>query len=301
MISSMLILDEEQVRDLLTLEELIPAVEQALIDFSTGNIQQPVRCVLPVAQHNGLWALMPAVFDDFMGAKLVTLYTENAGRGIPTHQASIVLFSAKTGEPLAFMDGRLITELRTAAVSAVATRLLAKPDARVLAILGSGVQASSHVQALRLVRKFDEIRVWSRTPEHAQKFAQSIGARVSGREEAVRGADVVVTVATTREPLVEGEWLNPDTYVNAVATVGLNQRELDDATMSAAVVVESRESAPKESGDIVHSGAPIYAELGELLAKKKALPSRRVVFKSLGIAATDIAAARLVYLRAMRR
>lgn len=297
----MLILDEEKVRELLRLEDLIPVVEQVLIDFSAGRVQQPVRSVLRVPQHDGLWALMPAVLDDVMGAKLVTLYEGNATRGIPTHQASIQLFSSKTGEPLAFMDGRLITELRTAAVSAVATRLLAKPAARVLAILGSGVQARSHARALRMVHQFDEIRVWSRTPEHAQRFAQAIGARAASREEAVRGADVVVSVSTTREPLVLGEWLNPDAYVNAVGTVGLNQRELDDVAMAAAVVVESRDSAPSESGDLVHSGATIYAELGELLAKTKPLPSRRVVFKSLGIAATDIAAARLVYLRATQQ
>jgi ornithine cyclodeaminase/alanine dehydrogenase-like protein (mu-crystallin family) len=294
----MLILNEAQVRDLLHLEELIPVVEQALIDFSTGSVQQPVRCVLPVPRHNGLWALMPAVYDDVMGVKLVTLYQGNAARGIPTHQASIQLFSSQTGEPLAVMDGRLITELRTAAVSAVATRLLAKPDARILAILGSGVQAGSHVQALRMVRQFDEIRVWSRTPEHAQRFAHAVNARATTREDAIRGADVVVAVSTTRNPLVLGEWLDPDAYVNAVGAVGLNQRELDDAAMNAAVVVESAESALRESGDIVHSGVPVYAELGELLARKHPLPKRRVVFKSLGIAATDIAAARMVYQRA---
>lgn len=299
--SAMLTLHEAEVHALLHLEDLIPVVQQALIDFSAGRIQQPVRSVLPVPQHNGLWALMPAVLDDVMGAKLVTLYVENANRGIPTHQASIQIFSSKTGEPLAFMDGRLITELRTAAVSAVATRLLAKPDARVLAILGSGVQARSHVKALLMVRKFEEIRVWSRTAEHAQNFAQLIGGRATGREEAIRGADVVVSVSTTREPLVLGEWLKPDAYVNAVGTVGLEQRELDDVTMAAAVVVESRESAALESADIVYSGAPIYAELGELLSGKKALPNRRVVFKSLGIAAVDIAAARLVYSRASER
>jgi ornithine cyclodeaminase/alanine dehydrogenase-like protein (mu-crystallin family) len=294
----MLILNEAQVRGLLRLEELIPVVEQALIDFSAGAVQQPVRSVLPVPSHNGLWALMPAVYDDVMGVKLVTLYEENATRGIPTHQASIQLFSSKTGEPLAAMDGRLITELRTAAVSAVATRLLAKPDARVLAILGSGVQAGSHVQALRMVRQFDEVRVWSRSPEHAQRFAQEVGARATTREDAIRGADVVVAVSTTRNPLVLGEWLNADAYVNAVGSVGLNQRELDDAAMNAVVVVESAESALRESGDIVHSGVPIFAELGELLAHKRPLPEGRIVFKSLGIAATDIAAARMVYQRA---
>jgi thiomorpholine-carboxylate dehydrogenase len=297
----MLILHEEQVRELLSLEELIPAIEQVLIDFSAGKIQQPVRSVLKIPDHNGLWALMPAVFDDLMGAKLVTLYPDNAGSGLHTHQASIQLFSSSTGEPLAVMDGRLITELRTAAVSAVATRRLANPNARVLAILGSGVQARAHVQALSMVHKFDEIRVWSRTLEHARSFAYSIGAKLMSREEAIRGADVVVSVSWTREPLVIGEWLKPDAYVNAVGTVGLEQRELDDVAMAAAVVVESRESAAVESADIVYSGAPIYGELGELLAGTKPLPTRRIVFKSLGIAATDIAAARLVYRRAVQR
>ncbi len=158
-------LSEEQVRVLLTYEDLIPAVERALIDYSAGGIQQPVRTVLRVPDHDGLFALMPAIDGELMCVKLVTVYEKNIDQ--PTHQAVIQLLSARTGEPLVAMDGRLITEMRTAAVSAVATRLLARKDARVLAILGSGVQARSHLQALRLVRGFEEVRVWSRTPANA--------------------------------------------------------------------------------------------------------------------------------------
>lgn len=297
----MLHLDEEQVRDLLTYEELIPAMEQALIRFSAGKIRQPVRSLVMVPEHNGIFGMMPAVDGDVGGIKLVLVYEKNAELGLPTHQAIIQLFSAKTGEPLASMDGRLITEMRTAAVSAVATKLLSKPDARVLAVLGTGVQARAHIRALRLVREFDEIRVWGRTPSQAEQVAQELGVRaVLDLEQAVRGADVVVSVAHVNDPLVRGEWLGPETYVNAVATVGPHRRELDDAVMDAAVVVESREAALRESGDILQSGAQVYAELGELLAGSVALPSGRRVYKALGIGAEDVAAAKLVYEKASR-
>jgi ornithine cyclodeaminase/alanine dehydrogenase-like protein (mu-crystallin family) len=294
---TMIHLDEGPIRELLHYEELIPAMEQVLIRFSSGKIQQPVRSLLMVHEHHGIFGMMPAVDGDVIGIKLVLVYEKNAALGLPTHQAMIQLFSAKTGEPLASMDGRLITEMRTAAVSAVATKLLSKPDARVLVVLGTGVQARAHVRALRLVRQFDEIRVWGRTPDHAQKLADALDAQaVSDLEEAVRGADVVVSVAHVNDPLVRGEWLGPDTYVNAVATVGPERRELDDAVMEdAAVVVESREAAMRESGDILKSGAKIYAELGELLAGSVPLPAGRRVYKALGIGAEDVAAARLVF------
>jgi thiomorpholine-carboxylate dehydrogenase len=292
----MLHLDEEQVRSLLSYEELIPAMEQVLIRFSSGKIQQPVRSLLMVPEHSGIFGMMPAVDGDVIGIKLVLVYEKNAELGLPTHQAVVQLFSAKTGEPLASMDGRLITEMRTAAVSAVATKLLSKQDARVLAVLGTGVQARAHIRALRLVRSFDEIRVWGRTPSHAEEVAEEFGVRaVIDLEQAVRGADVVVSVAHVSDPLVRGKWLNPDTYVNAVATVGPTRRELDDAVMDAAIVVESREAALRESGDILKSGAKIYAELGELLGGSVALPAGRRVYKALGIGAEDVAVARLVY------
>jgi len=292
----MLHIDEEQIRSLLSYEELIPAMEQVLIRFSSGKIQQPVRSLLMVPEYAGIFGMMPAVDGDVIGVKLVLVYEKNAALELPTHQAVIQLFSAKTGEPLASMDGRLITEMRTAAVSAVATKLLSKPDARVLAVLGTGVQARAHIRALRLARAFDEIRVWGRTPERAQQVADELDAHaVLDLEQAVRGADVVASVAHVNEPLVRGEWLEPDAYVNAVATVGLARRELDDAVMDAAIVVESREAAMRESGDILKSGAEVYAELGELLAGSVALPSGRRVYKALGIGAEDVAAAKLVY------
>lgn len=287
-------LDERQVRSLLTWEALLPAVERALTDLSLGKIQQPVRTVLRIAEQEGFFALMPAVLDDLMGVKLVTFYERNTA--LPTHQAVIQLLDATTGEPLIAMDGRLITEMRTAAVSAIATRLFAPQNSKTLAILGSGVQARSHFAALSLVRQFQEVRVWSRTPANAQRFATEIGATTcAAPEAAVRGADVVVNVAGVREPLVQGAWLGRQTLVCAVATVTPDRRELDDVTMQAAIVVESREAALRESGDIIGSGQPVYAEIGEILAGHRPVPAARVVFKSLGVAACDIAAAGVVW------
>ncbi len=305
-----LFLSDEQVQELLELEQLLPVMEQALIDFSARRVTQPLRTVISVAEHAGAehvgakhvgwFGLMPAIYGDVIGAKLVTVFPANAKRGLHTHLATIHLFRVDTGEPLAIMDGRVITALRTAAVSAIATKCLSSSEARVLAILGSGVQARTHFQALSLVRKFTEVRVWSRTREHATRFASEIGATAMSAEEAVRGADVVVTVTNASEPILHGAWLKPGAHVNAVGAVGLKSRELDDDAMTnAAVIVESREAALRESGDIVQSGAQIHAELGELLAGAR--PRTRAgttVFKSLGIAVEDVAAARLVYEKA---
>jgi len=286
---------EAAVREVLRYEDLIPAMERALIDFSTGKILQPVRSILSVEQYNGFFGIMPAVYGDLMGAKLVTLFPNNGDIGLPTHQGIIVLLRATTGEPLAMLDGRLITEMRTAAVTAAATKLLADPNARVLAILGSGVQARAHSKALRFVRNFREIRIWSRNSVHAQALAEEIDGTATSAEDAVRGADVVVTVANVSEPILFGRWLKPGALVNAVGAVGATKRELDDAAMQGAVVVDSREAAMAESGDVLLSGATVYAELGEILAGNKSQPSAgMIVFKSLGLAVEDLAAARLV-------
>jgi ornithine cyclodeaminase/alanine dehydrogenase-like protein (mu-crystallin family) len=288
-------LDEAAIRPLLSFAALIPAMRQALIDFSTGSVLQPVRSILSISQHHGFMGVMPAVYGDVMGAKLVTLYPDNGLRALPTHQAVIALFRADTGEPLAILDGRLITEMRTAAVSAVATKLLSVSDARSLAILGSGVQARAHFHALSVVRKFDDVRIWSRNSQHAQVLADEIGARATSSEDAVRGADVVVTVTNSREPVLRGAWLKPVVLVNAVGAVGAKNREVDDDAMRGAVVVDSREAAMKESGDVLLANAPIYAELGELLAGTKPMPQAKItVFKSLGLAVEDLAAAKLV-------
>src|SRR5213083_2663242 len=176
-ITQPLFLNEEQVRQHLRMADLIPAMEKALIDFSAGKVTQPVRSVIKVDPPGGFLGLMPALTPDGLGLKAVTFYPSNAERGIPTHMATIFLVDPQTGTPLAIMDGRLITEMRTAAVSAAATNLLASPDAKVLAILGSGVQARSHVEALQLVRQFEEVRVWSPTREHAEQFVREIGGK----------------------------------------------------------------------------------------------------------------------------
>jgi len=287
--------DEAAVARVLTYEALVPAMERALADFSTGKVLQPVRSILPVEQYKGFFGLMPAVYGDIMGAKLVTLFPSNAGTALPTHQAIIALLRSTTGEPLAVLDGRLITEMRTAAVTAVATKHLAPSSARTLAILGSGVQARAHFAALQSVRKFDETYVWSRDSANAQHFASEIGATATTAEDAVRRADVVVTVTGASEPVVLGGWLKAGVLVNAVGAVGPNRRELDTAAMQGDVIVDSRQAAAVESGDILRAGAQIHAELGEILAGKVAKPDgERTVFKSLGLAVEDLAAGKLV-------
>jgi thiomorpholine-carboxylate dehydrogenase len=244
---------------------------------------------------------MPAIHGDVMGAKLVTVFPRNAGTHLHTHQALIVLFSARTGEPLATLDGRAITAWRTAAVSALATQELAHPEARVLTILGSGVQARTHFRALSKVREFAEVRVWSRTPENAARFAEEIGAKVTDLEEAIRGGDVICSVTHASEPFVRGDWLKERVHVNAVGAVGLAARELDDAVMQgAAIVVEQRKAAERESAEIMCSGSVIYAELGELLAQTNAKPPQsKTVYKSLGVAVEDVSAAWMIWRKSL--
>src|SRR5207302_2367061 len=293
-----LFLSEDQVREHLRMADLIPAMEKALIEFSAGKVTQPVRSVIKVdvAAATGFLGLMPALTPEGLGLKAVTFYPSNAQRGIPTHMATIFLVDPETGAPLAIMDGRLITEMRTAAVSAAATKLIAPTEAKILAILGSGVQAHSHAEALRLVRQFEEIRVWSPTREHAEQFATEIGAKSMPAEEAVRGADVIVTATSSKTPVLHDSWLKSGCHVNAVGASRPDWREMDDEAMANVVFVDSREGAMKESGDVILSGAKIYAELGEAFAGK--IPSRAsetTIFKSLGMAVEDIAAATLVY------
>lgn len=294
MTTQIAILDEPAVRRLLRYEDLIPAVARALADLSQGKVIQPVRSVLPIAPHKGFFAVMPA-YAGAMGAKLVTFYPHN--RGIHTHHAVIVLFRPETGEPLAMMDGRLITEMRTAAASAVATQYLARQDARVLAILGSGVQAGSHLAALRHVRSFTDIRVWS--PRHAADFAAQHGVRAtSTAEEAVRGADVVVVATSAQQPVLLGRWLAPGAHVNAVGATRPEWRELDDELMTRArTYVDSRDAATKEAGDVI-AAQDLVAEIGAVVAGTA--PGRRndeeiTLFKSVGVAVEDVVSAALVY------
>jgi len=290
-------IDAASVRAVLEWVPLIDAMEAALRDFSSGKVLQPVRTVLTIEEGQRYLGVMPAVAEGAMGLKLVSFYPANAGSGVPTHHAIIVLMGLDTGEPLATMDGTLVTEMRTAAVSAAVTRRLARSDARVLALVGSGVQAGAHLAALKRVRQFEEVRVWSRTPEHAQRFAAERGAIAKqDARGAVEGADVIVTATNAQEPVLRGAWVKPGAHVNAIGAARPNWRELDDELMtSCALVVDSREAALKESGDVILSGAPFYAEAGELFNGAKPSPAgRTTVFKSLGLAVEDIAAARLV-------
>jgi ornithine cyclodeaminase/alanine dehydrogenase-like protein (mu-crystallin family) len=290
-----LILDEAEVRRFLTMSALIPAMEGALRALSAGEVVQPVRVVVPVAEHGGFLGSMPAYAGTQFGAKLVTFFPNN--HGVPTHHAVVLLFRPETGEPLVMMDGRLITEMRTAAVSAAATKALARPGSSVLAILGSGVQAQSHLEALRLVRPFRDVRVWS--PHTAGAFADRFGVRLArSAEDAVRGADVVVVATTATTPVLSGEWLSPGMHVNAVGAPRPSWRELDDGALrKAKLYVESREAASRESGDVIAAGS-IFAEIGEVIAGTKAgreSAEEITLFKSVGVAVEDLASAGLVY------
>lgn len=291
---------EQEVRAVLTYEALIPAIRQALIDYSAGLVDQPARTILRSGHaeglHNGWFAVMPVIHGDVMGVKTVTFYPGNAELGLHTHMAVIELLNRATGQPLAVMDGRLITEMRTAAVSAVAVAALAPPGATSLGILGSGVQARSHLKALRMVRpELEDIRIWSRTPANAERLAAETGARSVPIEQAA-SADVVLTVTSSPTPILHGRWLQPNALILAVGATGSTLRELDDeAMLSSFIVAESRSCAERESGDVRLSGTKVGAEIGEILSGSVAPPSGCVVFKSVGMAIEDLTGARIVW------
>ena len=298
---------EHEVRKVLTYEALIPAIREALIDYSAGRVGQPARMIMRAGNaeghRNGWFALMPVIHGDAMGVKTVTFYPGNAELGIHTHMAMIELLDRATGQPLAVMDGRLITEMRTAAVSAVAFAAIAPlhfaSPPKTLGIIGSGVQARAHAQALRpLWPQLEEIRIWSPTPAHAEKCAADVGGRAVPIEEAA-AADVVLTATLSAEPVLQGRWLAPHALVLAVGGIGPANRELDNEVMHTChLIAESRDCVGRESGDVVGSGAKIQAEIGEILARPEsaAIPeSGRVLFKSVGMAIEDLTAARLVW------
>lgn len=300
-------LDEEAVRARLPMADLIEAMQRALVEFSAGRVQQPVRSVFTFGAEHSIFGVMPSYVPSLpaLGAKLVTVCPGNSGRALGTHQAIVVMLDPLTGVVRAILDGRYITEIRTAAVSAVSARLLARKDARVLAILGSGVQARSHLRALALVRDFREVRAWSPTADHLRRFAAETGARpMESAEMAVRGADVVVTVTASPLPVVRGEWVAEGAHVIAVGSCLPSQRELDPALVARArVVVDSRAAALAEAGDLVMGIAEgrwtaehIAAELGQLPVRHN--DSEITVFKSLGLAVEDLFAAHLVLTRA---
>ena len=301
-----MVVSEQDVRAVLRYEALIPAIREALSDYSADRVVQPPRTILragnALGAENGWFAVMPVIAGDVMGVKTVTFYPGNAALGLPTHLAMVELLRRATGEPLAMMDGRLITEMRTAAVSAVAFAALAPLHfalaPRSLGILGSGVQAQAHVEALRIVwPELEEIRIWSPTRANAERRAAETGGRATAIDEAA-AAEVVLTATAAAEPVLQGRWLRADALVLAVGATGATVRELDDETMRTSfVVAESRECVERESGDVRLSGATARAEIGEVLAGKGAAIPRagRVLFKSVGMAIEDLTAARLVW------
>ena len=298
-------LDDAAVRGLLRLDALLPALRLALIDLSAGRVVQPLRMVMELpavagAQtfDQGMLFLKPALTGNALVTKLITLMPGNPARGLPTLLATIVLMDPQTGETLAVMDGTWITELRTAAVSAVAAGLLTPPGPKVVALLGSGALARSHALALRAVRPVSEVRIWSRDPCNVARCAKDIGGvACATADEAVLGADIVCTVTNASTPVLQGAWLKPGAFVAAVGAPRPTWRELDDAAMANTVIADSRHSAEHEAGDVMLSGATVHAELGELLAGTKPLPApgATVIFKSLGQAVEDAVSARLVY------
>jgi ornithine cyclodeaminase/alanine dehydrogenase-like protein (mu-crystallin family) len=306
-----LLLDESTVSKLIRMEDLIPLMERALSDFSTGRANQPVRTVIAPEGHHSMLAVMPAhlATSDALGVKVVTFASRNAELGLPTHLATILLHDPATGTLLALIDGRLVTEMRTAAVSAAASKALARPRSKVLAILGSGVQARSHLEAFRIVHKLEEVRVWSPTPARREAFAEEQSARhgiavraVAGVEKAVAGADLVVAVTSSPTPVLRGDWLAAGSHVTAAGACVASRREIDgEAVRRSRVLVDSIAAARVEAGDILlaeREGSVdahhLVGEIGSVFAGKlagRSAENQITLFKSLGLAVEDVAAA----------
>jgi ornithine cyclodeaminase len=304
-----ILLSQQEVQDLLDLDALVDALADAHRELSEGKASMPPR-IAALAERNGLLGAMPAYLPSAgLACKLVSLFPENRDRH--THQALIAVFDQTNGTPVALMDGTYITATRTAAGSALATRLLAREDARVLAILGAGVQARTHADALRRVRDFGEIRIASRDAARAAELARELGAEAAGSfEEAVRGADVVAATTHATEPIVLREWLEPGAHVNSVGANPAGRGEVDPAIVrdAAVLAVEFREStlAPPPAGasEFREGAPPSVVELGELVAGTK--PGRAsleeiTLYKSVGVAVQDAAAAALVLAAARER
>jgi ornithine cyclodeaminase len=320
---SVLFLNREDVASLLPYGECIEVMADALAALARGEAFQPLRSSHWLPDRRGLLVAMPGGLlggsDDVVGLKVLTVFPGNAAHGEESHQGAVLLFDAERGRPLAFLDAASITAIRTAAVSALATRLLAREDAGDLALLGTGVQASTHLAALREVRPLRRVRVWSRDPANARRFAAEESARhgltvepAASARAAVDGADLICTVSAAVEPILLGEWIAPGAHVNAVGACTPDARELDTAAVvRARLFVDRRESALHEPGEILtplREGAitedHIAGEIGELLLGK--VTGRRTadevtLFESLGITVEDLAAARHIYRRALEQ
>lgn len=310
----MLVLNREQVESLLDTDALIAALAPAMAELSAGRVSMPQRVAAQVQEVSGLLGVMPAYLaaSQTLSCKLVSVFPRNGASKLPTHQAVVLLFDAGNGAPKALMDGASITALRTAAGSALATRLLARADAEVLLVIGTGVQALSHARAILRVRKIKELRVAGRDARARADFARGLSEEL-GMEvksfpigwDAFAGAHIVCAATHAEEPVVKGEWLAPGMHVNSV---GLNAkgREVDAAAVQRAlVVVESRQAAlaPPPSGANELQGAEVHAEIGELVAGTRpgrSSPDQVTLYKSVGVAVQDAVAAQLVYDAALK-
>ncbi len=317
----MLLLSASEVQSVIDIDELIAALAQAHIQYSTGNAVMPVRLVVPLPQIHGRITSMPGFLrqDQSLGMKVVTYFQNNPGQGLPAILATIMLFSAETGKIMAVMDGTYITTIRTACASAMATRVLARAETPVLGIIGAGVQARAHIRALSRVRKLGKIKIYSPSATSALAVKNELEAEAgvaiepaANAEQAVRDSDLVVTVSTAKNPVLETNWLKPGAHINAVGSHRPDLREIDGATLSGStVVVDSREAIMSECGDILlavkeksFSEQDIHAEIGEVLAGSKSGRNGAeeiTLYKSVGIAIQDVATAQLVYTRARER
>lgn len=300
---NVLVLSEADVHELLTMRECIAVMEDALTALARGEVHNPLRHLIRGPGAPGLLGLMPAWrggATPYYALKEVCVFPENPKRGLDSHLGAVILHSGDTGEPLAFVNAAAVTAIRTAAVSAVATKLLARKDASVLAILGTGVQSKTHLEAIPLVRDIKEVRTFSRS-----------GGTVASAEEAVRGADIIVTATSSREPVLKREWISPGAHINAVGSSIAAARELDGETVAAAsLFVDRRESTVNESGDYLFAlreGAidegHIRAEIGEILtgtAAGRTSDDEITLFKSLGLAVEDLASAAFLYEKARK-
>jgi ornithine cyclodeaminase len=320
---TVLFLNREDVEALLPVGECIEVMAGALGALARGEAFQPLRAAHWLPDRRGLLVTMPGgLFGEdggVLGVKVLTVFPGNAAHGEESHQGAVLLFEAEHGRPLAFLDASSITAIRTAAVSALATRLLAREDAGDLAILGSGVQARTHLAALREVRPLRRVRVWSRDPENARRFAAEESARyglpvepMATAREAIDGADLLCTVTAAVEPVVLGEWIAPGCHINAVGACTPNARELDTATVvRSRLFVDRRESALHEPGEILtplREGAigedHILGEIGELVIGRVAgrlAPEDVTLFESLGLTVEDLASARYIYRKALEQ
>lgn len=314
-----ILVNEHQVRQLLPMAECISVMEDVLAALARGECQLPLRQIMWLPNKSGALGLMPSYWHStgFIGLKAVTFFPGNEGSELDTHQGAVMLFDGERGRLRAIVDATTITAIRTAAVSGVATKLLAREDGVELAILGSGVQARAHLEAMLLCRSIVRVKVFSKLLAHSEQFAESASRRhslpvqpVRLAEEAVQEADIICTTTSAREPVLEGEWLKPGTHVNAVGSSVAFARELDGmAVRRSRLFVDRRESALNEAGDIVLAMKEglvvddhILGELGELLigtVSGRRSPADITLFKSVGLAVEDLAAALHVYNKAL--